>query len=80
MAELLKGAPVAARITEETSRLAEELACAGVTPTLAVVRVGEREDDLSYERSIIKRAASSGVAVRLEALPGDVAGDVYFKI
>ena len=64
MAKLLKGAPVAVRLTEETAARAEALRARGVVPTLCLIRVGERADDLSYERGLLKRAASAGVDVR----------------
>ena len=64
MAKLLKGAPVAARLTEETAARAAELGSHGIVPTLCLIRVGERADDLSYERGLLKRAASAGVDVR----------------
>ena len=63
MAELLKGAPVARALTEEVSRRAVELASRGVTPRLAVVRVGAREADLSYERGIERRCEACGIAL-----------------
>ena len=40
------------------------LSARGVAPTLCLIRVGERADDLSYERGLLKRAASAGVDVR----------------
>ena len=49
MAELLKGKPVADAIDEATLNRAEALKEKGITPTLAILRVGERPDDLSYE-------------------------------
>ena len=64
MAELLKGAPVAAAINEKSRSIICELSKIGVTPTLAILRVGERADDLSYERGAMKRCAELGVAVR----------------
>ena len=64
MAKLLKGAPVAARLTEGIAARAEALRARGVAPTLCLIRVGERADDLSYERGLLKRAASAGVDVR----------------
>ena len=73
MAQLLKGAPVAAALTEKTAAL-----CAGVIPTLAILRVGQREDDLSYERSAMKRCEKAGVAVKNVVLPADVAADTFF--
>ena len=57
MAELLKGAPVAAAIGEQLAPRIAALTAAGHKPTLAIVRVGEREDDLFYERGAEKRFA-----------------------
>lgn len=64
MAELWKGAPVAARLQERTAALTEKLRARGVTPTLALVRVGENESDLAYERGAMKRCAACGVETR----------------
>ncbi len=75
MAELLKGAPVAAALAERTAAKAAALREKGVTPTLAILRVGERPDDLSYERGAMKRCDACGVAVRSVVLPGDVGQD-----
>ena len=71
MAKLLLGLPVADALTEALSQRVEELAKRGVTPTLAIVRVGERDDDLSYERGALKRCAKVGIAVRQFVLPSD---------
>lgn len=64
MAELLKGKPVADRITAETSLKAAALKERGIVPTLAIVRLGEETGDLSYEKGAVKRAAEAGVEVR----------------
>lgn len=40
MAELWKGAPAAAALMEDLTGRIERLSGAGVTPTLAIVRVG----------------------------------------
>ena len=65
MAELLKGAPVARALTERLSARADALEAAGVTPRLAVIRVGERPDDLSYERGLLKRCEKVGIDLSL---------------
>lgn len=78
MAELLKGKAVADAINENTSKKVEELKAKGVTPTLAIFRVGEREDDLSYERGAMKRCEQVGVAVKNVVLPADVDSDTFF--
>lgn len=77
MAMIMNGAPAAAAINEKTSQTVARLREHGVSPTLAIVRVGERADDLSYERSAVKRAADLDVEVRRCALPADVSPDVF---
>lgn len=71
-AEMLAGKPVTEAMDFRVKRDAEMLAAGGVIPTLAIVRVGKREDDISYERSVCKRAEAVGVAVRKISLPDDV--------
>ena len=72
MAELLKGAPVAAALNEETAARAAALRERGVVPTLAILRVGAREDDLSYERGAVKRCTAAGVETRCVSLDENV--------
>lgn len=72
MAELLKGAPVAAAIAERSARGVEACKAVGIAPCLAILRVGERDDDLSYERGATKRCEAVGVEVRNVVLPADV--------
>ena len=67
----MKGAPVAKALTERLVPQVEVLAEKGVRPTLAIVRVGEREDDLSYERGATKRADKVGLGLRKFVLPAD---------
>lgn len=72
MATLLKGAPAAKALTEQLQKRAEALTAKGVMPCLAILRVGAREDDLSYERGAMKRCEKVGVAVRQVVLPDTV--------
>lgn len=72
MAEILKGAPVTAALNEKMTAEAAELKTKGIIPTLAILRVGERPDDLSYETGAMKRCAAVGVEVRNVVLPADV--------
>ncbi len=64
MATLLTGKPVVERMAQGLAPRIDALVQAGVMPTLALVRVGERPDDLSYERTAVKRAEALGIAVR----------------
>jgi len=72
MAKILKGADVAAALNERLSAQVAELQARGVAPTLAIMRVGEREDDISYEKGAMKRCAKVGVAVQNIVLPTDI--------
>lgn len=64
MAQLLKGKPVVDHLAVGIAARIDALAAAGVTPTLALVRLGARPDDLSYERTAVKRAERLGVATK----------------
>lgn len=59
----LRGMPVVKAIAAELEPRMEALKERSVVPTLAVLRVGAREDDLSYERGLIKRFESVGAKV-----------------
>ena len=80
MATILKGAPVVAAMNERNALLCEQLKAKGITPTLAVVRVGEREDDLSYERGVMTRCGKVGVAVKQFVLPADATQEQLLRI
>ena len=71
MAEILKGAPAAAALTERLIARAAALREKGVVPTLAILRVGEREDDISYETGAMKRCAKVGIEVKQFLLGAD---------
>ncbi len=72
MATLLKGAEVVSALNESIRAEVAALVSRGVVPTLAILRVGEKQDDLAYERGAMKRAETVGVAVRSIALPETV--------
>lgn len=63
----LKGAEVSAKIKEQVQTELEALG--GVVPKLAIVRVGEKPDDLSYERGAMKKMEAFGLRVQSYAFP-----------
>ncbi len=71
MTELL-GKPVADEITESLKPEILSLKQKGIVPTLAVIRVGAREDDLAYERGLKKRFENAKCNVKIIELPEDV--------
>lgn len=76
---LLKGKPVADAITEKLRLEVEKLSKKGIVPTLAILRVGKREDDLSYERGAMKRCAQVGIEVKQVVLDGDIDNEQFLK-
>ncbi len=64
MAKLLKGAEVTAALNERTKQAIESLSSKGITPTLGIIRVGERPDDVFYEKSVIKNGSALGLKVK----------------
>ena len=50
--ELIKGSAVAASISKSISETIEKTGM--IPPHLAIIRVGEKADDISYEKSAIK--------------------------
>ena len=68
----LRGMPVVKQIAADAALQVEELKKKGIEPKLAVVRVGEREDDLSYERGLLKRFDAVGALVESVVFPLDV--------
>jgi methylenetetrahydrofolate dehydrogenase (NADP+)/methenyltetrahydrofolate cyclohydrolase len=80
MAEILKGAPVAAALTDKMKQDVAELQEHGINPTLAILRVGERPDDLAYERGAVKRSEKAGVEVRKVVLPEDVTQEEFDRV
>lgn len=79
MANLLKGKEVAAAINERSKKDVEILKAQGINPTLAILRVGERADDLSYEKGATKRCNEVGVEVKVIALNSDVTKDAFYQ-
>lgn len=76
---LLKGKPVADAITEKLRLEVEKLSKKEIVPTLAILRVGKREDDLSYERGAMKRCAQVGIEVKQVVLDGDIDNEQFLK-
>ena len=72
MAKRLLGKEVTAALNERIKADAEALKAKGVNPTLCIIRIGENESDISYERGATKRCETLGVACEKILLPEDV--------
>jgi len=80
VAQILSGAEVVAALNERTARAAEELKTQGIHPQLAIVRLGKRADEISYERGATKRCEAVGVLVKSFALPEEATQDELFAL
>ena len=80
MATILKGAPVVSAMNRDAAARSAALVERGIQPTLAIVRVGAREDDLSYEAGVLKRAEKVGVAVKQFILPAEATQDELLAV
>ena len=79
MANLLKGKDVPTYINQRSKNDVDTLKAKGITPTLAILRVGNKESDLSYEKGAIKRASEVGVEVKSIVLDENVEYDAFYK-
>jgi len=77
MAQVLKGMEVANAMKERLIAENADLIAQGVTPCLAIIRVGERQDDLAYERGALKRFEGLGIAVKVSVFPEDISQDEF---
>lgn len=77
MSILMKGADVANAMKETLIKEVETLKGEQVTPCLAIVRVGARPDDLSYERGAKKRMEMIGIDYRIVELPEDISQEEF---
>lgn len=73
---VLKGAEVSAAIKNQVTEALAGLD--GRIPKLAIVRVGERPDDMSYERGAAKKMENFGLRVQSYVYPADI-NDAEFK-
>ena len=80
MARQLLGKEVTAALNERIKADVAALNAKGVKPTLGIIRVGERPDDLSYERGATKRCETLGVEYKKYLLPADVSQEELLKV
>ena len=72
MSTVMKGAEVAAAMKEEMIKKVSELKAQGISPKLAILRVGSRPDDLAYEKGAVKKMADIGIECEVHELDLDV--------
>lgn len=74
---ILKGAEVSAKIKVQVQEILGTTD--GYVPKLAIVRVGENPDDISYERGAMKKMEAFGLRVHSYVYPGDISDETFKK-
>lgn len=77
--QIIKGKPVADKISENLIKEVNDLSKEGITPKLAIVRVGARPDDLAYERGSLKRCQTIGIETEVIELEENITQEEYIK-
>ena len=72
MAQLMLGKDVNESLADRIREKIAEAEKTGVVPGLLIIRVGEKESDLSYEKGAVKRCRSFGINVRTVVYPEHV--------
>ena len=80
MAKRLLGKEVNEALVASLQVRAAALKEKGVTPTLAILRLGENPSDLSYEKGATKRAEEIGVAIKNFILPETAAKEEVLAV
>ncbi len=75
--EILKGITVANAINEKIMEEAKLLP--GEAPHLTIVRVGERPDDLAYERGALKKMEKVGFTCEVKTFPETITNEAFLE-
>ena len=73
--DILKGLPVANSINEKLMEQVKSIE--GPLPHLAIIRVGERPDDCSYERGAVKKMDKVGVRCTTYTFDADIDNETF---
>ena len=79
MAEILKGRPVSDHKKGVVLAEVDNMRGYGVYPKLGIVRIGENESDLSYERSVTKQFEKLGIDVKVFSFAADISQEDFIE-
>ena len=79
MGEIIKGKPVGDALSEVLKGECEALVKDGIQPKLAILRVGAKPNDLSYEKGALKKCDTIGIKAEVTELPEDTTQEQYIE-
>lgn len=74
---IIKGKDVVTKIKEEIELLKQKIN--PINPSVAIVRIGNHGDDITYEKSIVKKFGELGINTQLETFEQNVEQDTFFN-
>ncbi|OSA76975.1 bifunctional 5,10-methylene-tetrahydrofolate dehydrogenase/5,10-methylene-tetrahydrofolate cyclohydrolase [Clostridium botulinum] len=80
MAKILYGNEVALKIKEDLNLRIGKLKEKNIIPKLAILRMGNKTDDIAYERSIIKSCEKLNIETKVEELNEDILEEDFLKL
>ena len=79
MGEIIKGKPVGDALSEVLKGECEALVKDGIQPKLAILRVGAKPNDLSYEKGALKKCDTIGIKAEVTELPEGTTQEEYIE-
>ena len=79
MGEIIKGKPVGDALSEVLKGECEALVKNGIQPKLAILRVGAKPNDLSYEKGALKKCEIIGITAEVTELPDGTTQEQYIE-
>lgn len=79
MGEIIKGKPVGDALSEVLKGECEALVKNGIQPKLAILRVGAKPNDLSYEKGALKKCETIGITAEVTELPDGTTQEQYIE-
>ncbi|AHF08842.1 MULTISPECIES: bifunctional 5,10-methylenetetrahydrofolate dehydrogenase/5,10-methenyltetrahydrofolate cyclohydrolase [Dehalobacter] len=80
MTQILNAKPVVQAMKENLQQEVAALKAEGINPTLGIIRVGSRPDDVYYENSIIKNCDNLGIATKTYPLDLNISMEEFTKV
>lgn len=77
--KLLRGKPVADALTEKVIEDVKEIREKGITPVLAMLKVGNRDDDAAYQRGATNRCKKCDIDIKLVELDENCTQEEYIE-
>ena len=79
MGEIIKGKPVGDALSEVLKGECEALVKDRIQPKLAILRVGAKPNDLSYEKGALKKCDTIGIKAEVTELPEGTTQEQYIE-